>query len=240
MRKFIYVLTISVLFVGGCLSTNETYQAKYNFGDLDKIAIVAVNGQVVNDAAKNQIADSFAMEILNKGYAPIQLAQVESNLNKMQELGEIMDVPQDAYQIGKLLKVPAILVINVPYLDEEIFISAQLIDANNGTVMWMGRDSGEIVARNSKSNKKFNRDDYLMDPLLMPQAFAGNNQPQIVLSPGERPFNPGELQKIEGIISRICSTLPSVMTNNEESVFTAPIMQQRMQQRPRQQTTIDW
>ncbi len=241
MKKLIYVLTISVLCVSGCLSEKSSYQANYNFGGIDKIAIVAVDGEVQNSNAKNQIANLFVMELLNKGYAPIPLAQVIAKVQALVDSGDISEPPQeDAHvQVGQILKVPAVLVINVPYFDQEISITAQLINTDDGSVLWMNQDYGQIgyksseAFRNSGNGK--NKDDYLMDPLLMFQGPPEEPQnQQMSIRPGDRSLKIDELQKIETIVSKICSTLPSAVTKRAEHTGSSPVI------RTKPKTTGDW
>ena len=237
MKKLIFVLTISVLCVSGCLSGSGYYQADYDFGNIDKIAVIAVEGQVQNESAKNQISNLFVMELLNKGYAPIPLAQAKAKIQEMVDTAEIPEPAQDAYlQMGKALKVPAILMINIPYFNEEISIDAQLINTTEGnvlygSVLWMDRDSGPSgVSDIDTPSYGPSKEDYLMDPLLMSQGPFGASQDQeMPLAPGQRPLNPHEELKIQYVVSKICSSLPSHQTNTTVSGTTA---------RPR--TTSDW
>jgi hypothetical protein len=239
MKKLFYVLTISVLSISGCLSRSSSYQANYDFGNIDKIAIACVEGQVQNDNAKNQISNLFVMELLNKGYAPIPLAQTKAKVQALVDSAEIAEPPEGAYvQMGQALKVPAVLVINVPYFNNEIFVSAQLIDTKDNSVLWMDQDSGQSGIRGSLSSQNDgNPDDYLMDPLLMSQVPPGasKTQEETTTKPGEMPLTPRELQKIQIIVSRICSSLPSPVTNKPApSTPAVPVTKTKTR------TTSDW
>ena len=65
MKNVIYMLAIAVLLIGGCNSTQESSsRTGYDFSAVDKVAIVAVEGTVRSEAARDQIADFFAMELL--------------------------------------------------------------------------------------------------------------------------------------------------------------------------------
>ena len=52
----------------------------YDFTKVEKVAVVEVSGAVAGDAVKNQIGDFFAMELLKKGYTPVERAQVQTIL----------------------------------------------------------------------------------------------------------------------------------------------------------------
>lgn len=234
MEKLIFILTILMLCVSGCLSENGFHQTRYDFSGIDKIAIVAVTGQIENEDAKIQVADLFIMELLDKGYSPMPLSQSQSKIQTILDL-EPINVPSDGYaKMGQLLKVPAVLVINVPYFNEEISISAQLID-KEGSVLWMDQDFGEKGSIGRGRSNGRSQEDYLMDPLLMYQE-PPEEEPQISHArPGERPLNSRELQKTKIIVSNICSSLPTARIYKPASAAT---QESKIRTKPR--TTSDW
>jgi len=209
MRKYICVSLISALLAGGCISGTGSYRSSYDFSSIDKIAIVAVEGEVKSESSQNQIANFFAMELLDKGYSPIMLSQVRAKTRAIMEDLEVDLTQPEAYaDLGKALNVPAILVVDIPYCNEEIFINAQLIDVRDGSILWMDRKSGKTG--------RSNVDDYLygyypggnngfmMDPLLM---FA--EPPDMDQEQPDRGLTPNEAEKIEKVVSRVCRSLPS-------------------------------
>jgi len=84
MKIVVHILVIALLFAGGCTSGRAESHPRvgYNFSTIDKIAIVAVEGTVRSEQSKNQIADLFAMELLKKGYAPKERANVAAVLRE--------------------------------------------------------------------------------------------------------------------------------------------------------------
>lgn len=236
MKKLIFVLAILVLYVGGCLTGSSTYRTNYNFSGIDRIAIVAVDGMIKNENAKNQISNLFVMNLLDKGYVPTPLAQAKAKIQSMAQSEEPLEIPQGSYaEIGKILKVPAVLVINVPYFDDEIFLSAQLIDTNDGSVLWMDQGSGETgilsTGADSRNGNGVNQEEYLMDPLLMlHQPQEQTKQSVLPPKPGERPLTPRESKKVENVVNDICRSLPSAKINTIE----APIV------RTKPGTTSNW
>ena len=222
-----------MLCVSGCLSENGFHQSNYDFSGIDKIAIVAVTGQITDDDAKTQVANLFIMELLNKGYAPIPLSQSKSKVEAIAKSEKLALAPDGYTQMGQLLQVPAVLVINVPYFDNEISISAQLIDTKIGSVLWMDQDFGD-TSFTGRGNSR-NREDYLMDPLLMFQAPPAEQKQTKILMPGERPLSPQELQRAKIIVSNICSSLPSARIYKPESAVTT-----ESKTRTKPKTTSDW
>jgi hypothetical protein len=129
--------------IAGCMATGESYyQTGYDFCKITKIAVLDVTGPNLSDAAKNQIADFFAMELLKKGFAPVERAQVWAILEeqKFQTSGETSS--QDAARAGRILNVPAVILVNIPVYDESISMTAKMVNVEDGSIMWAGSGSG--------------------------------------------------------------------------------------------------
>jgi hypothetical protein len=142
--KVIYaaVLTAIVVYVGGCAKGESYQRAGFDFSKLDKIAIVDVTGNVEGDAARNQISDFWSMELLKKGYTPVERAQVQSLLKeqKFETSGVTSDV--NAAKAGQILNVPTVMIINVPEFGENMSMTAKMLDVQDGGILWMGSGTG--------------------------------------------------------------------------------------------------
>ena len=101
MKTALNILTIAVLLVVGCRTQQESsFRAGYDFSGVDKIAIVSVEGAVPSEAAKDEIADFFSIELLAKGYAPMGRAQVRATLGPLRPAWLLM------YRQSLLFKSP--------------------------------------------------------------------------------------------------------------------------------------
>ena len=212
MRIVMYMLVISVLLIGGCYSgRGESFsRVGYNFSMIDKVAIVAVEGAVKSESAKNQIADLFAMEFLKKGFAPVDRTKVKALLEEKQLQASELTTEGGAAEVGKILNVPAILIINIPHFGDEIYITAKMVDIEDGTILWLGSGS-------SKTGR-----------LLSTLSFGAFGGGAAVSSEEDELFggvgggvlggaagyvlSPQETEKAQRIIRRICRTLPSKLT----------------------------
>jgi len=137
------VFVVAVMLIGGCSSGESYVKAGYDFTKLDKVAVVDVQGDINGELAKNQIADFFAMELLKKGFAPVERAQVQALLKEQQFQTSGLTSPEGAARAGKILNVPAILVVNIPNFGEEISMTAKMINVEDGGILWMGSGSGK-------------------------------------------------------------------------------------------------
>lgn len=138
----ILLLAGLALLAGGCSSSESYYRKGFDFYQIDRIAVVDVVGPVGGEAAKNQIADFFVMELLKKGYSPIERSQVQILLNEQKFQASDITSRQDAARAGEILNVPVIMYVNVPKFKEEMTISAKMVDVEDGSILWMGTGTG--------------------------------------------------------------------------------------------------
>jgi len=140
-------LLTTLMLVGGCASDKSYVKAGFDFSALDKIAVIDVRGDINTDAARNQIADLFEAELIKKGYTPMERTQAQTLLKEQQLQALDLAGPRDAARAGLILNVPAVLVIDIPELGEEMTITAKMIDTETGGILWMADDSGGIGAK---------------------------------------------------------------------------------------------
>lgn len=144
MRNACFCMLMAALLVGGCASSEgESYAvAGYDFASLNKVAIVEVTGRVHGDVVKNQISDFYTMELIKKGYAVIERSQVQSILKEQEFQASDITTNEGAAQAGKVLNVPAVMLINITKYEEDMDMTAKLVDVEDGTILWIGSGSG--------------------------------------------------------------------------------------------------
>jgi len=204
MKILIHILVIAVLLIGGCHSSQESSsRAGYDFSELEKIAIVAVEGTIKSEVAKDEIADFFAMELLKKGYAPIGRAQVRKSLQGKESELKDLSITEGAVEAGKILEVPVVLAIHIPHFGEEISISAKMIDVEDGSILWLSGGSGRGGSAFSRvfGMGEGNGNDELLGPIMGEVGDVTN-----------QPLTPREAKKAQSIVKRMCQSLPSKIT----------------------------
>jgi hypothetical protein len=144
MKTVCVCALLSVLVVGGCATgKGESYiRAGYDFGRLDKVAIVEVSGAVAGDAAKNQIGDFFAMELLKRGYTVVERAKVQALLKEQEFQASDITSDEGAAKAGKILTVPAVVIISIPTYKEDMNMTAKMVDVQDASVLWLGSGFG--------------------------------------------------------------------------------------------------
>jgi hypothetical protein len=144
MKTVCTCILLAALFVGGCATgKGESYtRAGYDFGQLNKVAIVEVSGAVAGDAAKNQIGDFFAMELLKRGYTVVERAKVQALLKEQEFQASDITTDEGAAKAGQVLNVPAVVIISIPTYKEEMNMTAKMIDVEDGSILWLGSGFG--------------------------------------------------------------------------------------------------
>lgn len=143
--RTVYICTLlAALIVGGCSSgKGESYlRADYDFSKVTKIAVIEVSGAVRGDAVKNQIGDFFSMELLKKGYTPVERAQVQALLKEQKFQASDVTTNEGAAKAGRILNVPAVMLVSIPTYKEEMNMTAKIIDVEDGSILWIGSGSG--------------------------------------------------------------------------------------------------
>jgi hypothetical protein len=204
MRIVLNILVMAVLLVVGCRMQKESsFRAGYDFSGVNKVAIVSVEGALPSEAAKDEIADFFAIELLERGYAPMGRAQVRASLAEQETEEAItnLSTPEGAVEAGLALDVPAVLTIKIPHFGEEISISATMIDVEDRSILWLATDTGR--GRGSftsifRSKSGGSSDEGLLGPVM------GD-----VLGSTDQPLSPQDAERAQRIVKNMCRSLPS-------------------------------
>lgn len=142
VKVFAILISLSFVILGGCSAGDSEFRAGYDFSSVESVAIVDVVGPVGSEGAKNQISDFVAMELLAKGYSPIERSQVQSLLAEQKFQASEMTTDKDAVAAGRILNVPVVLIVNIPQFKENISMTIKMLDVEDGSVLWIGSGSG--------------------------------------------------------------------------------------------------
>jgi hypothetical protein len=145
MRMLIACLLAVTVLISGCATQVGESQGRigYDFSKLDKVAVLDVTGEG-SQAERNQIGDFFVLEFLKKGYAPVERQQVDALLKEQgfQNTTGITST-EGAVKAGRILNVPAVILVSVPDNEEEVSMTAKLVDVEDGTILWQGTGHGK-------------------------------------------------------------------------------------------------
>jgi len=143
MRKAaICVLALVVVCVAGCATGQSYVNPNYDFSKLESVAVVDIEGALRSKAAKDQIATYFEMELLKRGYRVVERNRVEAILAEQDFQASDVTRPEGAVKAGRILNVGALMVVNIPNFGEEISMSAKILNAEDGEILWIGEGTG--------------------------------------------------------------------------------------------------
>ena len=213
MKTVCVCTLLAVLVVSGCATgKGESYvRAGYNFGALEKVAVVEVSGEVKGDAAKNQIADFFTMELLKRGYTPVERAQVQALLDEQDFQASDITSNEGAAQVGKIMNVPAVMLVSIPTCKENISMTAKMIDVEDGSVLWLGSGSGSTGKTGSTILGA-------VAGAVVGAVVAGGDSDDRVVGGviggvlggiAGRALTPQQAEQVKKIIAKLCENMPS-------------------------------
>jgi hypothetical protein len=136
-------LAAAGVMVWGCASGESYFRAGYDFSKVDKVAVIDVVGDVRGNAAKNQISDFFVMELLQKGYAPVERAQVQTLLKEQDFQASDITSAEEAARAGRILNVPVVMIVNIPEFGERMSMTAKMVNVEDGSILWLGSGTGK-------------------------------------------------------------------------------------------------
>ena len=136
------MLVLAVVSAAGCASGESFIKPGYDFSAVKKVAVVEVVGDFRGEAAKNQIADYFAMELLKKGYEPVERTQVQAVLTEQKFQASDLTTAEGAAAAGRILNVSAVVIMNVGEFGERISMTAKMVDVEDASILWMGEGTG--------------------------------------------------------------------------------------------------
>lgn len=137
------MIAISAL-VAGCASTSSSgeHDPGYDFTQIERTAVIAVEGAGGSEAAQNQVAAMFNEVLLRKGYSPVERAQVREIIDEQNFSNSQATSNQGAAELGRILNVDAVVTANVPEYGETMSISAQMMDVETAAILWTASGSG--------------------------------------------------------------------------------------------------
>lgn len=149
LKNIALLAVISLTSSVGCatIKADSTVKPNFDFSKIGKVGLVQVafgNAKAPQDfeAASNQIGDIMLMEFMRKGYETVERNQIEAVLKEQQFQHSGM-TEQDAVQVGKILNLKAVIIINVVKCSDEIVMTAKMIDTQTASHLWISTGEGD-------------------------------------------------------------------------------------------------
>jgi hypothetical protein len=196
-----FVLGLGV-FLGGCTSGESVAQFNIDVSGITKVAVVDVYGDIEGETAKNQIADFFGIELLRKGFEPVERSQLQSLLKEQQFQNLNVTATTDAVKAGQILNVSAVIVVNVQSGDE-MSMTAKMIDVGKGTMLWMGSGASE------SSDGVLSRLGFTTTSASDTGSNGSDNAQTSTLGAGGKSIPAAQCLMAKRVIAKMCESMPS-------------------------------
>lgn len=140
MKDALLMVSVAVVLIAvGCASGSGYMDQTYDFGEVQKVAVVSVTGQLKGVGA---VASWAEMELLKKGYSPIERQRINKVLEEQELQRSEITTPDQAARAGQVLNVPVVVMIDVPKFGEHISMTAKMVDVETGSIVWIGEGGG--------------------------------------------------------------------------------------------------
>ncbi len=146
LPKFLTPLLLALV-ITACASVSGSgqYNQTYDFNLIERTAVVSVEG-IGGDAARDQIASMFNQALLGLGFSPIERSQINAVLEEQDFSRSAVTSASGAAQAGRILNVDSVILINLPEFGDTMSMSAQMIDVEDGTILWSASGSARTGA----------------------------------------------------------------------------------------------
>ncbi len=137
-----------------CSSGSSFVKPGYNFNSVGRVAVV-VSMNAGYPPQQQEIADLFAMRILQKGYDVIDRVNIADLQREVAFQNTSGITSPDGRQQLAIHNVSTLVVVNVSVPvagpaqmyygdDEQISVTAKMLDVQTGTLLWAGEGTGDL------------------------------------------------------------------------------------------------
>lgn len=134
-----------VLTACASVSGSGEYNRGYDFSTLERTAVVSVEG-IGGQAARDQVASMFNQALLGRGYSPIERSRIKTVLAEQDFSRSEVTRASGAAQAGRILNVDSVVLISVPQFGDNMSMTGQMVDVQDGTILWSASGSARTGA----------------------------------------------------------------------------------------------
>ena len=147
MSRWITALTLLALpALCACASTKgeSVFNKNYDLGRIHAIAIVDGNNPTFAVTTRQTLVDTFQYEFMKRGWNVIERSNIEKAIDEMDFQNKDVTSETDRKQLGHVLNVQAITVVNIAKAGDDLSLTAKMIDVETGELIWQGSGEGEV------------------------------------------------------------------------------------------------
>jgi hypothetical protein len=132
--------------LAGCSSTQgESYlKPGYDLTKLQRIAVVDGNNTYFDAPTRQTLVDTFQMEFIKRGWNVIERSNIDKAMDEMDFQNKEITSEVDRKQLGAVLNVQALTIVNVGATGDELSLTVKMVDVETGEVVWMANGGGSV------------------------------------------------------------------------------------------------
>jgi hypothetical protein len=180
----------------------------YDLSRINKIAVVDGNNPSYKPEVRQVLMDSFQYEFFKKGWNPVERSNIQAAIDEMGFQNSEFTSQTDRLQIGSILNVSALVVVNIASAGDQISITSKMFDVETGEIIWMGTGDGDLKSGTSG----------LLGALggaAVGAAIGGSNNRGVGAAVGGIAgaaagsfMTPSEMENAKRVVTKVCEMIP--------------------------------
>jgi surface antigen len=110
----------------------------FDFRTVRNVGVVDVEGASASKAAKNWVTDQVNGELLDKGYWPVERAQLEALLDEQNLQASDITTPEGRAKASEILNVSAVVMVNIAERGDSTELTVKMVDVQDGSILYQG------------------------------------------------------------------------------------------------------
>ena len=145
--KLLVGLLMAIVVAVGCASVSGSgeYNRSYDFTGIERTAVISVDG-IGGQANRDQVAAMFNQALLGLGYSPVERSRINTVLEEQDFSRSQITTTEGAARAGRILNVNTVVLVNVPEFGDNMSMTAQMIDVEDGAIVWSASGSARTGA----------------------------------------------------------------------------------------------
>ena len=93
---------------------------------------------------RQQLVDTFQFEFMKRGWNVIERSNIEKAMDEMDFENKDITAAADRKQLGHVLNVQALTVINIAKAGDDLSMTVKMMDVETGELIWQGSGEGAV------------------------------------------------------------------------------------------------
>jgi TolB-like protein len=146
MKSALIVVLLAALAATGCSSTKAdgVLNKNYDLSKVQRIAVVDGNNPTFKPETRQALVDSFQTQFMKKNWSVIDRSSIQKAVDELDFQNKDFTSPDERKQLGHILNVQGLVVVNVQTTGDDIALTAKLLDVESGEIIWSAQGEGNV------------------------------------------------------------------------------------------------